>query len=281
MYSKYGVLNVVVQPHPNRAYRRLFEAASQVNDGDRIGVRFFGDQFAAISPISETRNGVFSGRIAIWTEIDPESNMIQKSSLRETLLADSGISLPDDVGFNSRIFAFAFREANHRLFVELLNDEDRSISVGRARQAFNAILQHFCPDEFESAEVYVVPRKNAVDQVLSTPGLKKIEIVLDVPNPDDLSEEKQKLLDEVNEMRAKRLKSEITKRAGADSLELTGRYKDLAELAQDTGYVTATGARDGEKIERSTKSYPEEIEAELPENSSRAAYTRDVAENRE
>ena len=275
--GKYGLLNVVAHPHISGTYRRIFEKAAN----DSRGVRFHGDRFATISPLSADRNGVFTGRLATWTEIDENSNLIEKTSLKESLLEDSDFKLPDDVGFNSKVFSFAFRIADHRLFIELLNDENTSISVGRAKLAFEKVLQAFLPSDIESLDVYIVPSQNAVDRVLQLPGLKRLEIQLELPNPDDLSEEKRKLLKEIEELGAKRIKSEIFKRAGEESLHVTPRYRAMAELAQDNGYVSATGFEHGDTVRRSTKEYPTQIQVELPTDASRAIHTRVIAESNE
>lgn len=274
-FGRYGVLNVVLQPHPKGSYRRLFEKAGS----DLNGVRFHGDRFATISPIGETRNGVFTGRLATWTEIDPTSNLIVKASLKESLLADSTFELSPEVGFNSRVFSFAFRERDHQLFVELLNDEGQSISVGRARLALSKVLEHVLPSEFESLEVHIATDANAVDQVLSIPKIRKIVIQLDEPNPDGMEDAKQKILDEIQQMHAKRLKTEVTKASGEDTLVLSQQYRAMADIAKDNGYVEASGRdNDGEPVERSTKSYPRDVDVVLGQDESRAIATRRVAE---
>ena len=273
--GRYGVLNVVVHPHPSGVYRELFEIAGE----DPRGVRFHGDRFATISPISETRNGVFTGRLATWTEIDPKSNLIEKSTLKETLLSDADISIPDGVGFNSRVFSFAFREKDHRLYVELLNDESQSTSIGRARLAFSKVLSVVSPESIDELDVFIVSQSNAVEKVLSIPRMRKIEIQLDMPNPDDLSEEKQKILKEIEDLKGKRIRTEITKSAGEATLTPTSRYLAMAELAKDNGFVSAVGKDEfGEAVHRSTKAFPNEIEFPLGEDGSRSSMTRRVAE---
>ena len=276
--GRYGVLNVVVHPHPKGAYRRLFEVVG----ADLRGVKFHGDRFATMSPVSETRNGVFTGKLATWTEIDPKSNLIEKKTLKETLLSEADVSIPDGVGFNSRVFSFAFRERDHRLYVELVNDEGQTISVGRAQLAIRCVLSAFQPEDIDELDVHVVSQSNAVDKVLSIPRLRKLAIQLDLPNPDDLSEEKRKILEEIEKMNGKRVKTEITKSAGEERLEASPHYRAMAELAKDNGYVSGTGRdENGEVIQLSTKSYPDEIEVPLTDEANRSIMTRVVAERPE
>jgi len=273
--GRYGILNLVVHPHPEGAYRRLFETLG----ADPRGVRFHGDRFATISPISETRNGVFTGKLATWTEIDPNSNLIDKSTLKESLLEESDIYIPDGIGFNSKVFSFAFREKDHTLYIELLNDEGQSISINRARSAFYKILSALLPKFIDEFDVHVKVQKNAVEKVLQIEKIRKVEIVLDLPNPDDLTEQKREILREIEEMHAKQIKAEITKSASEETITLTENYLAMAELSADNGHFSAYGRDEaGEAIHRSTKAYPLEIEAPVPADASRALLTRRVAE---
>lgn len=276
--GSYGILNTVLHPHPPGAYQKLFAIAGN----DTRGVRFHGDRFATLSPISEVRNGVFTGKLATWTEIDPTSNLIEKKSLKESLLSESDVSLPEGVGFNSRVFSFAFREKDHRLFVELKNDENQTISVGRARLAFLRVLEACQPSDVDELDVHIATQANAVDHVLSISKIRKVEILLDLPNPDVLSDKKKAILDGIEAIHAKRLKTEITKAAGEDSIVLNDDYLAMAELAKDNGYVYAKGRNDdGDPLERNTKKYPLEVDTVLAQDESRALATRRIAESHE
>ncbi|UWP91614.1 DUF4747 family protein [Aliiroseovarius crassostreae] len=274
--AKFGVLNIVAHPHPAGTYRELFEVAGK----DIRGVRFWGDRFATLSPISPTRNGVFVGKLATWTEIEPQSNLIEKASLNQQLLAESDVNLPEGIGFNSRVFSFAFREQDHKLFVELKNDEGNSISIGRARLAIKNVLKACQPKDIEELDVHLTTQANAVEHVLAIPQLRKLEILLDLPNPDVLSDRKRKILDQIEGIKAKRVKTEITKAAGEDRIELDPEYTAMAELAKDNGYVFGKGRNEfGDPVELNTKNYPLEIDTVLEQQESSAIATRRVAEN--
>lgn len=273
--ASFGVLNIVSHPHPAGTYRRLFELAGKMVGG----INFRGDQYARLSPVSETRNGVFTGRIAIWTEIDKNSKTIEKRTLIEAALADTNARIPDDIGFNSKIFSFALREKDHRMYVELSNDEGQSVSISSVQKIVQGVMDNVKPDNIEDVNIFVVSKHNAVEQILAIDQLTKIEIVLDMPNPDDLGDDKKRILKELEDMKAKRLKSEITKARREETLLLLPRYRVMAELAKDNGYVHATGKENGVRIERSTKDYPEEIEIELLADESSALATRRVAES--
>lgn len=231
--KSYGVFNVVAQPHPIGVYREIFLKAGL----DTQGVNFYGDSFSRVSPPTVSHEGIFRGRLAIWTEIDPQEPVIYKASLEQALIENTEVSFPEGVGYNSKIFYFSFRESDHTLFVELENDSGNSLSVGQALKAFSKILETINLSDTSSIEIYQKTKSNAVGAVLEIPRLRKIEIVINIPNPDDLHEDVQSMFDEINSMNAKKLVTEITKSSGNDTLQLTHRYRVMAEVAKDNGYV--------------------------------------------
>ncbi|NOD77021.1 MULTISPECIES: DUF4747 family protein [unclassified Ruegeria] len=273
MRKSYVLLNVVAQPHPENAYRDLFEAASKSNP-----IKHRGERYARISPITASEDGIFRGRIATWSEIDPTAPAVSKSSLEEKSLEEAGIQFPDDIGFNSRIFYFSFREDKHALYVELNNDEGSTISPNVARKAFEDILRNakgsICDDVF----VHVASKSDALEYVLDVDSITKIDIDLFVPNPDDLSDEHREVLEEIEAMKIKRLQTTATKASGQDTLVLTPRMRIYTSLAKDNGQVEVSGFDTDEKrVTRSTKEVPAEIEIELEQDESSYGAIRRVA----
>jgi hypothetical protein len=258
--KRFGVVNVVAQPHPEGTYRRIFEAAGALTEG----VNFFGDSYARLSPPSREKSGIFRGRLAVWMEIDQSEPIIFKGSLEQALLADTDFNVPSEVGFNSKVFFFSFREHDHTFFVELENDEGGSISVNRVVDALNAIFGRISIPGIESIDAYVKTERFAVDRVLSIPTLRKVEIVINIPNPDDLQDDIAAIYQEMVIMGAKQQKAEITKSRDAETLTLSPRYLALANVAKDTGFVKTEGfAADGSKQELSTREHPQIIDAVL------------------
>jgi hypothetical protein len=239
---------------------------------------FFGDQFARVSSPSVSTDGIFRGRLAIWTEIDPSEPVIFKASLEQSLIEDTELSVPEGVGFNSKVFYFSFRESDHTLFVELENDSNNTISTSRVQKAFSKIFDGLEVGGVDDIAVHQKSQRNAVDRVLAIPRLRRIEIVVNIPNPDDMQEDMQQVWDEINSMNAKKLATEIVKAPGKDTLILNHKYRVMAQVAKDNGYVSGEGhTADGEKVERSTKEYPEVVEVTLEEGETEYRKVRQVA----
>jgi hypothetical protein len=221
---------------------------------------------------------MFRGRLAIWTEIDQTEPVIFKDSLEQSLIEDTEILVPEGVGFNSKIFYFAFRESDHTLFVELENESGNTVSTSRVQKAFSKIFESIVLKGVDDISVHQKSQRNAVDRVLAIPKLRRVEIVVNIPNPDDMHDAVQEIWNEINDMNAKKLATEIIKAPGRDTLILSNRYKVMAEIAKDNGHVSGEGySADGEKLERSTKEYPEIIETTLEDGETDYRKVRQIA----
>lgn len=270
---KYCVLNVVAHPHPDEIYRSLFLASAKAN-----AANYRADHYARVSPVTSSEDGVFRGRLAIWTELDPGEPTINKESFEQKLLSDSDIALPRNIGFNSKIFYFSFNVASHRLFIELKNDEGQTISAGIARLAFERILKSV-EDQFETeVKVYISTLSAAVERIFALPTIRKIEMRLDLPNPDDLSEAEERVLEEIKKRKAKRYEQSMTKLADADTLILTEEDKVVVRLTKDNGFTRVEGKDGtGDKVALSTSDYPDIRSMDLDTNDSSFNQLRTIA----
>ncbi|WP_370227309.1 DUF4747 family protein [Cognatishimia sp.] len=269
---KFSVLNVVAQPHPPGIYRSVFERAAGV------GVKFWGDQYVALSPISSSRNGVFTGRIAVWTQVDKNSDVIKLDEFEQLALRDSEVSLPNNIGLNSRIFEYAFNESKHLMYVEQQNEDKKYLSPKRAELAVHRILGQLNFTDVEEVRVQIVPEADSVERVLSVPRLKRVEMRVFRPNPDELDDQANALLDELQEQGIQRTDIALAKAPGVDTIVLNARNKLLAKIAAFNGYVRSFGRTEGGKtIEASTKDHAKVVSVEADPDKSTIAQARYVA----
>ncbi len=269
---KFSVLNVVAQPHPPGIYRRIFEKAA----GN--GVRFWGDEFAALSPISETRDGVFSGRLAIWTQVDKNSDVIRIDSFEQLSLRESEVSVPNNIGLNSKVFVFAFNEKRHHMYIEMQNDERKHLSPKRAERPVYRILAQLDFTDVEDIKVHMVPEQDSVEKVLQIPGIKRVEMRIHRPNPDDLDDEANRILDELQEQGLQRTDISLTKAPGVKTIALNAKNTVLAKVAALNGYIKAFGrSADGTAIDASTKDHPQIVSTEPDPEKTASAQVRYVA----
>jgi hypothetical protein len=137
----FHALNISAHPHPGGVYRELFQRFS----GKRV--KYFGDKLATFSKPSEIEKGVFQGYIITWTEIDQTQPMID-TILLETPKEDKilKLNIPNDIGFNSQAFHYAFRIADHVLVFESRNYDGGTLSAHNAEKIFRKI---FSEDDLE------------------------------------------------------------------------------------------------------------------------------------
>ncbi|OUJ04276.1 hypothetical protein HK23_09740 [Acetobacter malorum] len=89
--------------------------------------------------------------------------------------------------------------------------------------------------------VTLVPDEHVVDELLSLPHLRKLELQIRTPNADYASPEiRRRVLDEMMANNAHVLSQTWTKPSNAEKLTPTKDVKDLTLVAADTGYVRAT-----------------------------------------
>lgn len=274
----YGKLNVVAHPHPPGVYREIFERASAI----KATVKVRGDRYARIGKISISRDNVFSGVIAFWTEISAESSAVEKASLDESSLQDLGVKIPEGIGFNSRIFAFSFNERNHTLVVELKNNEREVVSIRILKNAIEGILVQGLPDFVQEFDVHIKSRSNAVDELISVDSIRSVHIIINLPNPDNIDEiierKVQKKRREMAEAKVKREEIRLTKERGAGSIEFgSGMYRAELELAAQNGSVEVSGKNDGRPVRLSTSDFPDVIREPLGSEETSPVATRRIA----
>lgn len=273
--KEFAVLNIVCQPHPEGIYRRLFDASAEA----RQGVQYYGERYASLSPVSQTRNGVFTGRLANWIEPDRRAKTIRVDDLEQINFAESGVVIPRGLGLNSRVFNFAFCNKHHALVIELTNDENQKISARQARRAIKNLLEASRPLEIDEISVYVRSKASAIDSMLSLPSVRKISIDLKRPNPIDYSDDEEEILREMEEENAKRRKTEISLASGRDTISLIPRHRAMANVAKDNGSVSVDGTdENGEKVHLSTLEMPWLIRRGT-DGDSGAVITRNIAES--
>ncbi|MGB0507054.1 MAG: DUF4747 family protein [Pikeienuella sp.] len=272
--KKYAVVNVTAHPHPEGVYERIFRAAADAKNG----VRFYSNNFAMISPVSKVKDDVFTGSIGIWIEIDETSNVIKKESMEESLLADSDVRIPPEIGLDSKKFLFSFNVKTHTLYVEMSNAEKKTISPKRVAKAFDEVLSDTLPEEVEELAIQPKPEIDSIDRIFNLAAIKKVKIRIERPNPDDLSKDKKKVLEELNMMNAKSQTIEMSKAAGRPTLVLTSDMKVVSQVAAENGYVKVEGKDvEGTKQSRSTNQYPRIIEKQIIGDSTDITMIRTVA----
>jgi hypothetical protein len=270
-----GFLNVVATPHPEGVYERLLNTVAGA------GVRFFGDHFAAITephPLKDDPN-VLEGQLVIWTEIDESEPGINKRDLSKVRLADIDFSVPSNIGFNGKVFAYAFNIKRHVFVVEIKNEQGKTISPVRVQKILGRLfLPPYTAIGDEIIEVTVIQEDDAIERVLSMARIDRVDILVKRPNNDDITAETHRIMQNLIEQNAKSEERILVRAPGTPSVILDEDNSKFAYVAASNGHVTATGKNeDGGSEQRSTKQYPKIVCAMIPLGESFAIRVRSAA----
>lgn len=258
---EYCAVNVAAHPHPTGVYLELLQKAAETQ------VNYWGDHYAKISPPVEREAGFYQGRLVTWTAINRDEPAVDTQRLEEVDWEDLDLAIPENLGFNGRIFFYSFRERDHTMFVEVKNEFGKRVSPKRVEK----ILFHlFSPEvqgpEAPLVEVTLIPDEDALNRILMLDRLKRLEIHLVRPNADDLGEDVDDILAELDAQNAKSKETVLVAAPGSEGLEPDERITKEARVAEFNGYVVGNGNEaDGKLVRLSTKAHPRIFERLLSE----------------
>jgi hypothetical protein len=158
-------------------------------------------------------------------------------------------------------------ESKHLVVVEFQNDFGERFGSTRVEKLFTYLLSpDVLGEKAPSVAVTVIPEDGTIKRILGIPRLVKLEIHLERPNPDDLSEDEARIMRELQTQGAKRQDLALTKAPKVKSLAPNQETKTLAEVAAKNGFVAGSGrTAEGEAISVSTKEHPKRIRLVLDE----------------
>lgn len=267
---EFHALNISAHPHPKGIYRELFERVAS----KRVG--YFGEKKAAISKPSQKADGIFWGYIFSWTEIDVNQRVLDTLLMKEPDEEKKAkINIPDNIGFHWQIFHYVFREADHILIFESKNDEGRTLAPANAEKIFRHLFSHetLAPLSFtlgkpNDVEVDLVVEASALEKVFQIQELRKLEIMISVPNGDDNTEDANDLIKHLEKVKASRQFTVYTAASGEGGIQPDERIRAQGEAALRHGYTKGEGRNGDRKVSVSTRSYPQrEVAYVEPERS--------------
>jgi len=251
-------------------YRQLFLA------GANRPIRVWGNDWAKITEPQdrETIPPSFYGRILVWTEIDRDGKWLNQEKNKEaTATEKAAIQIPPSLDPNFRSFNFVFLEERHLLILEYRNELGEHFGSVRAQKFFSTLFEEqLLGAETPEVAVTVIPSHEALDRIYAIPRLRRLEIYVLRPNPDDLAEDQQRLLDRLLKQGAKSQTLELVKKAKVKTITPDDETKRLAAIAVENGHVTGEGSDDGKPILESTKDHPKIVVAEVKGGTSIATF---------
>ncbi|WP_370682238.1 DUF4747 family protein [Comamonas sp. GB3 AK4-5] len=251
-------INIAMEsPHSPERYIELFRQAKSI----RTPIILRGDEAAILGPMDfktyKKSGDYISGDIYKFLNIDETAqwfNTIKNEPATEE--ETSNINIPSELRPNLKIIEFVFHPHNHKLFF-INKDRKNTLSPQFAEKFFQQLFDLACEKgKFPAVTVTAIPERESIEEIFSIPTLKKIEITLARPNPDDFEAQERKFLKKLEKQNAKRIETALIALPGK-SLEPDEETRLLAQVAASNGKVIGYGLdNQGKRIEESTKDKP-------------------------
>jgi Domain of unknown function (DUF4747) len=250
-----AALNITASPHPPGVYLQLLQFVAGKE------VPLWGSDRAKITEPRQIdgRDDIFYGEILIWAHIDTESPWINKDTDAEASPEDMEAvvaALPGNLEPNFRTFTYVLNQAAHVLVFECRNEEGQRLAPKRAGRLFRMLFEDL-PAELPEVDVTVIPEEESLEKIFSMKRLRKLEIFVRRPNPDDLVEDYKRIMDTLVAEGARSQKIEKIKAAKQPTLRPNDDTKRLAVIASTNGYVSGEGKDEaGATVFESTEGHP-------------------------
>lgn len=254
-----AALNVAMhRPHSPQRYvdlfRHAYEAQRIFSHGEIHSLLLGSLQGLA----DAVENNEFSGEIYRFVKIDPNEpwfNMLTRAEATPDQVQQ--INIPPHLLAHMQTIPFVFYPREHELWF-VAKDRKSTLAIQVVENFFQRLLQDTAAaNQMPEIAVTALPDQEALDEVLSVPGLHRLELQFKRPNPDDGAMDHEARFEE--RLAAMNVKSmQETFSAGAGQVLLPDeQLKAEAAVASRNGNVIGIGKNDnGTPIERTTKSKP-------------------------
>ncbi len=250
-----GAVNVRIHPHDDARYAELFQDAFAL----RRAVKVFGNQRVILERLdrSQAEEGVLSGSLARFTEIDPDLPWFNAERFERADESEvAKVSIPSELRPNYVSVFFQLSLGDH-LFVFESRGTSGSLSPRSALMFLDNLLNSDeLVQKYGSASVSLVSDKDQLDAVIGMHRLRKLEILVKRPNPDDLGSYDAIMERRLLDQGAASVRVEYEASAH-ETIKPDENTRKLAESATRNGLVKAEGSdATGRRVVRSTDDHP-------------------------
>lgn len=236
----YTALNIRVHPHPNKEiYVDLFETVFKKNRQIPLGNNTSA-KLSRLWPVNEDKplEGLI-GEIAKFNDIDADTWFNVETGKTAAPDEVSSINIPSDLKPNGKTFYFIFYPKKHLLISEI-RDKDGSFSPKTQEKFFNYLFSsEDILEKFNTIDVTILPDTTALNKILSSKTLKKLDLIIYRPNPNDFEEFEQDILSELEEQNANIFEKKLTAQ-NKQYLKPNEKTKKQIQVAAHNGKVIYT-----------------------------------------
>lgn len=248
-----SALNIKTEPHTQERYVHLIQFVF----GHSILGKLSGHNQLMIGVLEslDTDDPMvgFKGFLYRFTNIDRNAPWLDIGT-RELVESDSAVQriiIPEDLRPNCKKIPFVFDAQRHRLIFESTSPTAPSIRV-----AFESIFNDpMVQEEFGLVDVELEVRREAIEYILGLENIRKLEIRVSRPNPDDISELEDEVYRRLQNQNVRRIDETLTA-ASAEGILPDQWTKGLIAASRSDGSTVARAIIGGEKKEVSTSNKP-------------------------
>lgn len=197
-----------------------------------------------------------AGEIYQFINLDRSEPWFNVNALDEASEEDvREIKIPEHLKPHLARFNYVFFPHGHRLYVQTRN-KNRTLGIKAMHKFFQLLLADKSAPNTPPVEVTVEPDRDSISQILRIKYLKRLEISLVRPNPDDLSAAERRLLRKLARQDARQMDVNLYADSSND-LDPDAETVTLAKVAASNGTVVGRG-RDASNnpVKKSTVDQP-------------------------
>lgn len=180
------------------------------------------------------------GEIYQFTNLDQKEPWFDVNALDEATEEEvKEIKIPEHLKPHLARFSYVFFPHGHRLYVQVRN-KSRSLGIQNVLKLFRVLLDDPSAPQAPPVEITVEPDRDTIGHILKIKYLRRLEIKLVRPNPDDLSAAERRLLRKLSRQDARQM--DVNLYAESDgSLDPDKETITLAKVAASNGAVIGHG----------------------------------------
>lgn len=249
-----GILNITTHPHSPENYLALLNDVierryvAKTRGYDRV-------MLGKISSIYEgdPLRGV-KGVLKRFVEIDENKPWINVNTGSPVLNGNGEPVKPVDGRLQPNYDAvnFVFFPRKHLMYFDAGRLSPRLAAKGMAGLFSHAEII----EKYNFTDVKCVVADDEIERVMGVQVLNSVNIDFILPNPDDISSEKRRIVERMQRKRAKKL-GVVYDSESSEGLNRDSELAALVSIAQDNGRVRAVGHEDGRKVKFDTDDHPE------------------------
>ncbi|MDX6751948.1 DUF4747 family protein [Geminicoccaceae bacterium 1502E] len=249
-----SAVNVVIHPHSSERYIELIRDIFNLRR--EIPVHGNENLIMRSMQISSDQRWV-QGEIAKFTKIQGSDDWFNLQTLEKAEKNElRQIRIPEELRPNLASFSYLFDVAQH-MFIFERRHLNKSLSQRMVHTYLSRITEDkMLQEKYSSISVSYVSSEDSVGRVLDMPRLKRVEIIIIKPNPDDLDGLEAEVKERLGRMRAKKMILDYEAMPNT-SLKLDDEATKYTRVASRNGEVRSTGKdKNGATIHRSTRDHP-------------------------